>query len=313
VYICSRRNQSVFYFCIMKKVLKVDNPNIYARHVGAEELHPLVSIIHFDEVSPVHNSLNNYGVYGLFIQREYPKNLSYGMKSFQASDASIIAVAPGQLGGAEDNGEELMLSGWAVLWSPELMHNSDLETRMREYRFFSYFFTESLQMEPREWTYITQLTSMMRQEMTGSDDSPSLRRLLLGYLRLILEYCHRIYLRQITDENKDTTDILKRFHALLEQYYLDGRQYQTGMPTVSYCASEMAYSSHYFGDLFRRTTGTTAISYIHSYVINLGKSLLMQGHNVSETSQMLGFEYPHHFTRLFKKTVGVTPREFLGK
>jgi AraC-like DNA-binding protein len=39
----------------------------------------------------------------------------------------------------------------------------------------------------------------------------------------------------------------------------------------------------------------------------------MQGHNVSETSQMLGFEYPHHFTRLFKKTVGVTPREFLGK
>jgi AraC-like DNA-binding protein len=297
----------------MKKVLKVDNPNIYARHVGAEELHPLVSIIHFDEVSPVHNSLNNYGVYGLFIQREYPKNLSYGMKSFQASDASIIAVAPGQLGGAEDNGEELMLSGWAVLWSPELMHNSDLETRMREYRFFSYFFTESLQMEPSEWTYITQLTSMMRQEMTGSGDSPSLRRLLLGYLRLILEYCHRIYLRQITDENKDTTDILKRFHALLEQYYFEGKQHQMGLPTVTYCARELAYSPHYFGDLFRKGTGTTAIHYIHTYVINIGKSLLMQGYNVSEASRLLGFEFPHHFTRLFKKIAGITPSQFSGR
>ena len=63
----------------MKKILKVDNPNIYAHHVGARELHPLISIISFDEVSPVHNSLNSYGVYGLFIQREFPKNLSYGM------------------------------------------------------------------------------------------------------------------------------------------------------------------------------------------------------------------------------------------
>jgi AraC-like DNA-binding protein len=75
----------------------------------------------------------------------------------------------------------------------------------------------------------------------------------------------------------------------------------------------MAYSSHYFGDLFRRATGTTAINYIHTYVINIGKSLLMQGHNISETSRMLGFEFPHHFTRLFKKITGITPSEFLGK
>ena len=51
----------------MKKILKVDNPNVYARHVGAPELHPLLSIISYDEVSPLRNSLNNYGVYGLFV------------------------------------------------------------------------------------------------------------------------------------------------------------------------------------------------------------------------------------------------------
>ena len=26
-----------------------------------------------------------------------------------------------------------------------------------------------------------------------------------------------------------------------------------------------------------------------------------------------GFEYPHHFTRLFKKVTGITPTDFLGK
>ncbi len=85
----------------MKKILKIDNPNDYARFVDAPELHPLVSIIHYDELAPFRHSLNNYGVYGLFIQRQFPKDLSYGMKTLQASDASIIAVEPGQIGGLD--------------------------------------------------------------------------------------------------------------------------------------------------------------------------------------------------------------------
>ncbi len=297
----------------MKKILNVDTPNVFARHVGAPELHPLLSIIHYDEVSPVHNSLNNYGVYGLFIQREFPSNLSYGTRPLQVSDASIIAVAPGQLGGGEDEGEELMISGWAILWSPELIHNTDLEPRMRDYHFFSYFYTESLRTEQSEWLFIDQLLSQMRQEVQSNDDTHVLRNVLLAYLRLLLEYCYRIYLRQFSEENKDTADILKRFHALLEKYYFEGRQHRLGLPTVAYCASEMAYSPHYFGDLFRKNTGTTAINYIHTYVVNIGKSLLMQGHNINETSRLLGFDYPHHFTRLFKNTVGITPSQFIGK
>lgn len=297
----------------MKKVLTLSNPNVYAEYLGAPLLHPLICVIHFDELPPIRSSLNNYGVYGLFIQKSFPKNLSYGMKMLDVPDASIIAVAPGQTGGREDNGQRLSLSGWAVLWSPELLHGTDLEGRMQDYRYFSYFATETLQTNTAEWGRISQLLLQLRHELQENEDSPSHRAVILGYLRLILEYCNRIWLRQLSKEDKDSSDMLKRFHQLLVEYYYDNRQLELGVPSVSYCASELAYSARYLGDMIHKATGGTAIGYIHSFVIEQGKSLLVGGHNVNETAHLLGFEYAHHFTRLFKKVTGMTPTEFLVK
>ena len=297
----------------MKNILKVETPNDYARFVDAPVLHPLISIIHYDELAPFRHSLNNYGVYGLFIQRQFPRNLSYGMRKWQVSDGSIIAVEPGQIGGLEDNGERISLCGWVLLWSPELLHGTELERQIDRYQFFSYFFDGSLRMEPDEWLCITQLVNQMRQELQTNEDSPSLRKVLLAYLRLILEYCNRIYLRQLSEENRGENDLLKHFHNLLQTYFRENRQLSQGLPTVAWCASQLAYSPRYFGDLIHKATGGTAIGYIHHYIINQAKSLLMQGHNISETSRLLGFDFPHHFTRLFKRITGLTPSEFIGK
>lgn len=235
------------------------------------------------------------------------------MRKLQVSDGSIIAVEPGQIGGLEDNDERILLCGWALLWSPELLHGTELEKLIDRYQFFSYFFDGSLRMEPDEWLCITQLLIQMRQELQTHEDSPSLRTVLLGYLRLILEYCNRIYLRQLSEEDRGGNDVLTRFHNLLQTYFRENRQFLEGLPTVAWCASELAYSPRYFGDIVHKATGGTAIGYIHSYVINQAKSLLMQGHNISETSRLLGFDFPHHFTRLFKRITGLTPSVFLGK
>ncbi len=46
----------------MEKILKVHSVNDYARYIGAEELHPLISVIHYDELEHCRHSLNNYVV-----------------------------------------------------------------------------------------------------------------------------------------------------------------------------------------------------------------------------------------------------------
>lgn len=292
----------------MKKILKVDNPNVYAKFINAPVLHPLVSIIHYDELAPFRHSLNNYGVYGLFIQRKFCNELSYGNKQVLVANDSILSVAPGQMGGVEDNGELFSLNGWVILWSPELI--SEEQSLARKYPFFSYFFNMPLVMEPAEWDAITQLLNLMRKELEQQEDSSILRKVIVSYLKVILEYCNRIYYRQKEEKETNSSDLLLRFQNLLEQYYEQGLQQKMGVPSVTYCAKELAYSPPYFGDMIRKLTGQTAISYIHDYIINQAKSLLMNGYNVNETADMLGFDYTNHFTRIFKKKTGMTPSEY---
>lgn len=292
----------------MKKILKVDNPNVYAKFVNAPVLHPLVSIIHYDELAPFRHSLNNYGVYGLFIQRKFCNEMSYGNKQVLVANDSILSVAPGQMGGVEDNGELFSLNGWVILWSPELI--SEEQSLARKYPFFSYFFNTPLVMEPAEWDAITQLLNLMRKELEQQEDSSILRKVIVSYLKVILEYCNRIYFRQKEEKETNSSDLLLRFQNLLDQYYEQGLQQKMGVPSVTYCAKELAYSPPYFGDMIRKLTGQTAISYIHDYIINQAKSLLMNGYNVNETADMLGFDYTNHFTRIFKKKTGMTPSEY---
>lgn len=65
--------------------------------------------------------------------------------------------------------------------------------------------------------------------------------------------------------------------------------------------------------MIHQATGGTAIGYIHNFVVDQAKSLLMKGLSVGEVADLLGFEYPHHFSRLFKRVTGMTRTEFLMK
>ena len=62
----------------------------------------------------------------------------------------MICVAPGQLGGKEDNGERVRLTGWALLFHPDLLHGTRLEKEIRTYSFFDYRVNEALHMTEEE-------------------------------------------------------------------------------------------------------------------------------------------------------------------
>jgi AraC-like DNA-binding protein len=61
----------------------------------------------------------------------------------------------------------------------------------------------------------------------------------------------------------------------------------------------------------KQETGKTALELIHLYVIAEAKNMLVVGdQSISEIAYRLGFENPPYFSRLFKKEVGMSPKEF---
>ncbi len=83
---------------------------------------------------------------------------------------------------------------------------------------------------------------------------------------------------------------------------------------MKHCASELCLSTNYFGDLIKKETGRTALEYIQDKIISIAKEqLLLPSESVSQIAYQLGFQYPQHFTRVFKKTTGMTPNEYRSK
>ena len=148
----------------MEKILRVHHVNDYARYIGAPELHPLVSVIHYDELDHCRHSLNNYDVYGMFIGDEELEDLSYGQLQYVLHRHALMCVAPGQIGGKTDMGEEIHTKGWALLFDTELLRNTELGRRMADYHFFSYTTSEALLLTVEQRQSIVTLLDAIRKE-----------------------------------------------------------------------------------------------------------------------------------------------------
>lgn len=293
----------------MTNILKIKNVSDYSRYLGCEEQHPLVCVIDYAEVSPVRHSLNNYSVYGIFFHDEAEIDLAYGCGKYDYKKGTVICVAPGQIGGKEDNGEEVMLTGWALLFHPDLLHGTPLEKSIRNYSFFDYRVNEALHMTDEEHDILASLMRQIREELQKKHDELQ-DTIIVGYINLVLNFCQRFYNRQFITRKLENSDILVRFNNLLQSYYEEKLQLTLGLPTVQYCADKLSMSPNYFGDMFKKMTGDTASDHIRKYVIRLAKNGLAGGASIAQVAYELGFEYTQHFSRMFKKQTGVTPSAY---
>jgi AraC-like DNA-binding protein len=70
-------------------------------------------------------------------------------------------------------------------------------------------------------------------------------------------------------------------------------------------------SPHYLSDLLKKETGRSAQEHIYNFIIDKAKTkLLSSSEPVSQIAYDLGFNYPNHFSKLFKSKTSMSPGEY---
>ncbi len=294
----------------MPKILNVNKTSDYSGYHGLTDRHPLVTVIDFSEISPICHSLNKYGVYGVFVQDDNDLDLTYGCGKYDYKDGSLICVAPGQIGGKEDNGERSSIGGWAMLFHPDLIRGTQLEKDIKSYSFFDYSVNEALHMNEKEHGIVVSILRRIKSEIDAPHDDFQ-NDILISYISLLLKYCQRFYNRQFITRKLFNNDILSKFDSFLHGYFADNLQMRNGLPTVNICAEHLCMSTNYFSDLIKKMTGESPGRHIRQFVVRQIKNELASGLTVAEAAYKLGFEYPAHLSRMFKKETGQTPTEYI--
>lgn len=294
----------------MEEVIKLNSVDLYNKMYGLETLHPLVAVVDLSKATkyPTHFTLN-YGLYALFLKQTKCGDLRYGRQMYDYQEGTVTSFAPGQV--VEVNmADNIRPMAHGILFHPDLIRGTSLGQDIKHYSFFSYDSNEALHLSDEEKKIFQDCLDKVQIELSRPIDQHS-KRLISRNIELLLDYCMRFYERQFVTRAKVNRDVLVKFEELLDIYFQSDKPQTEGLPTVKYFADKVNLSPNYFGDLIKKETGQTAQEYIQGKLINVAKEkILASQKTVSEIAYELGFQYPQHLSRLFKKRVGCTPNEF---
>ncbi len=82
--------------------------------------------------------------------------------------------------------------------------------------------------------------------------------------------------------------------------------------TIEQAARMCCVTPNYFCSLFKKTTGTTLIKYIHMLrVYEACRLLQLQRYSVQDVASQVGFSNLTYFGRVFKSFTGMSPRQYM--
>ncbi len=295
----------------MEQIIKLENVDQYNSLYGLETLHPLISVIDLTKATKTVNHIQmNYGLYALFLKQTKSCNIKYGRTSYDYEEGTIVCFAPGQTAGVDLIEDEVAPRVYGIIFHPDLIRGTSLGKSIKTYTFFSYAVNEALHLSEQERSIVMDCLEKINIELEHAIDKHS-KALIAMNIELLLNYCMRFYERQFISRSDANKDALTKFEKLLEDYFQSELPIREGLPSVKYFADKICLSSNYFGDMVKKETGKTPQEHIQEKVIELAKEHIADtDETLSEIAYTLGFQYPQHLSRLFKKRIGCTPSEY---
>ncbi|GEA61193.1 helix-turn-helix domain-containing protein [Vibrio comitans] len=297
----------------MSKHIAIDSIAQLHRNLGlGKPLHPLISVFKQSElhVTAEVGTEVDLNLYIIALKDCANCQFGYGHNIYDFEEGMLAFMAPGQTFRVDKMELSADDVGWSIAFHPRLLKGMDLALTISRFSFFQYDISEALHCSQREIDILGEIATNIASETHQNMDRHT-KKVLNANLELLLSYCTRFYDRQFMLRSPQNRELIDRFDAFLNQYYNDGTMLEYGIPSVQICGKELGLSPYYLSDLLKQETGKSALDHIHLFLIDRAKrQMLGTKDSITKIASDLGFEYPQHFSKLFKAKMGISPRQY---
>lgn len=234
-------------------------------------------------------------------------------------DYQLIYVASGKAHFYFDGREEMVTAGHMVIYRPKEVQKyiyygkdqtevywvhftgSDVKNILRQYGIsdsVQVFYCGAL-ME-----YQSLFRLMIQELQMCHEDYQELLAMMLQHIFILIH-------RQMGHVKKAESGFMIEEIDLAAAYF--NEHYNTEICIEEYAASRHMSTSWFIRN-FRKYTGFTPMQYILEIRISNAENLLeATEYNITEISRIVGYDNPLYFSRLFKKSKGLSPSEYRKK
>lgn len=121
---------------------------------------------------------------------------------------------------------------------------------------------------------------------------------------------HTVLLKMLSKDTHKTKKLTTRaldislgFRDLLFKHHLEEKH-------VSFYAAKLSITENYLNKCIKSVSQKTPKQWINQVDVNYGKALLHSSKSIAEIAFELNFQTASHFTQLFKKITGLTPKAY---
>jgi len=277
----SGRNTSDFYFNTMKEHLVVGH-----RHIEKPHRHDFYAAVLFTKGTGIHE---------IDFQR------------YDVSEGSLFFLSPGQVHSWELSED---IDGYIFFCSQEFYEMHYVNQKLRNFPFFgSVSFPRKLQLNIDELEKINRLFLELGEEF----HSQNLMKegLSLSLMSQIFINAGRLFSKD-HDIHASSASLsyfkhYQDFENLIEQHF-------TGQKSISYYASLLGITPKHLNRITQSVVQKTATDIITERVVLEAKRMLIYlDESLVEIAFRLGYEEYSYFVRVFRKSSGMTPTQFMRK
>lgn len=198
-----------------------------------------------------------------------------------------------------------------IAFHPDLFTGMPQENPLETCSFFAYHPSEALHLSQQERGILTEAIRQMRQEASRQPDLYQ-RTILVRHLSRLLGYTLRFYERQFITRSPQAAPLLAQYRSYLREWILQGNWGAQGPLSVQCCAHRFHLSPAYLEDLLRFETGYGHLSHLERQRLDIAKEKLSHPHtSLARIAAELGFSSPQGFQLFFRKTTGLSPRQYV--